>query len=153
MPDNCETVWDEHRRFMQHRVEQSYNELIEKAVTDSPIDFYTKVKIDDYGTVTIGEWGGYYIQIMPMIFNDRIVMTPISAPYVYDHGWCFAKGGAAILAALIWNPETEPEPLGYKKRATAGQRTAGEVVDPQISAGLQRVLARWGGELFTDSPQ
>jgi hypothetical protein len=149
MTDDNETVWDEHRRFMRAQVEETYTALIEQATTDSPINFYSRVKVDDCGTATIGEWGGYYIQIMPMIFNDRIVMTPASCPYVYDHGWCFTKGGAAILAALIWNPQTEAEPLGYKKRATAGMREPGETARNDLPQGLQRALLRWGTDSET----
>lgn len=82
--------------------------------------------VDGHGAVTIGRWGGYLVQILPMIFNDRLVLTPESFPYIYDHGWCYPKGGAAHLAALAWDPGTEAEPAGYKKRATPGGRQPGD---------------------------
>jgi len=80
---------------------------------------------DEYGTVTIGQWGGWLIQVMPMLFNDRLVLTPESFPLCYDYGWCYPKGGAAHLAAKVWNPQTEAEPAGYIK-AVGPPRRAGE---------------------------
>ena len=66
--------------------------------------------------------GEEVVLICPMIFNDRIVIqTGIDSP-CYDHGWCYDKGGAAVIAALVWDPLTEAEPPGYKKRATSGIR-------------------------------
>jgi hypothetical protein len=118
-----------------------YGRWLAMNLASSPIEFYTEVKIDDYYTVTVGEWGGYLVQIMPMIFNDRLVLTPQSCLGVYDHGWCFDKGPAALLAALVWNPETEGEPVGYKKRATAGVRQAGDRADGALTPGAARGLA------------
>lgn len=91
----------------------------------APVEWLTPTA-DGYGTVTIGRWGGYLLQICPMIFNDRLVMTPESCQYVYDHGWCFQKGGAAALAALAWDPETEAEPVGYIRRVNLAVRKPGE---------------------------
>lgn len=81
--------------------------------------------VDGYGTATVAKWGGYLVQVVPMIFNDRIVLTPEATPYVYDYGWCYDKGPAAILAVRAWDPETEAEPPGYKKAVVTGRR-AGE---------------------------
>jgi hypothetical protein len=82
--------------------------------------------VDGYGRVTLGRWGGYLIDVCPMLFGDRLVMTVESDPDVYDHGWCYPKGGAAVLAALAWDPATEAEPAGCIKRATSPVRRAGE---------------------------
>ncbi len=81
---------------------------------------------DAYGVVTIAEFGGWFVQIAPMIFNDRVVLTPKTVPWVYDYGWCYPKGGCAALAVMAWEPETEAEPPGYIK-AVGGTRQAGEV--------------------------
>lgn len=89
------------------------------------IEFLDEPTADLYGTVTIGRWGGWLVQIVPMIFNDRLVLTPESLPEVYDHGWCFPKGGAAHLAAVAWNPAIEAEPVGFIK-AVAGTRAVGD---------------------------
>ena len=80
---------------------------------------------DEWGTVKIGEWGGWNVAIMPMIFNDRLVLIPQSDPMSIDHGWCFPKGGAAIMAALVWDMETDAEPSGYIK-AVGFTRKAGQ---------------------------
>lgn len=84
------------------------------------------VEIDEYGTVTLGAWGGWLVQVMPMLFNDRLVLTPICRPNVYDYGWCFDKGGAAYLAAYVWDPDTQGEPDGFKKRIGVNARRPGE---------------------------
>jgi hypothetical protein len=89
---------------------------------------------DRYGTLTltIAEWGGWWVQVMPMIFNDRVVLTPKAAPMFIDYGWCYPKGAAALLAVRLWNPETEAEPVGYIKAVVKGrrpgERAAGVVV-------------------------
>lgn len=92
----------------------------------SPISFYEKVTVDEYMTVTIGEWGGYLIQVMAMGFNNRIVLVPQAFRGVIDYGWCYDRGQTAMMAALIWNPDTEGEPAGYKKISGVGGRQAGQ---------------------------
>lgn len=114
------------REAQRELAERRYAQWLGKFASESSVDFYKMVKIDAWSTVTIGEWGGYLIQIMPMTVNDRLVLTPARTPMVYDHGWCFDKGAAPMLAAMAWNPETQGEPVGFKKRATAGIRQPGE---------------------------
>lgn len=120
-----ERVWAENRDAQRLLSESYFSRIIRATKTESPIEFYYRVKVDDYLTVTIGEWGGYFIQIMPKIFNDRLVMTPFTCSRVYDYGWCFPKGAAAGLAALAWNPQAHGEPVGYIKRVS-GKRMAGQ---------------------------
>lgn len=58
----------------------------------------------------------FVVAVIQMIYNDRIiVMKGDTWAYQYDAYWCYDKGGAAALAAIAWDPETEPEPLGHKK--------------------------------------
>jgi len=84
---------------------------------------YAHIPIDGYGTATLGEWGDYLIQAMPMLFTTRIVMTRKGyEDKWYDHGWCFDKGMGAFFATWAWNPATEAEPAGYIK-AVAERRT------------------------------
>jgi hypothetical protein len=83
--------------------------------------------VDSFGVVTVGEYGGWFVQIMAMIFNDRVVLAPMQDPHSLHYGWCFPKGGAAILAVMAWNPDDEAEPVGYIK-AVNGKRRAGETV-------------------------
>lgn len=90
------------------------------------IELLDEPTIGEYGVVTIGQWGGWLVQVMPMIFNDRLVLTPDWAEgAVYDYGWCYPKG-AAHVAALGWDPATEAEPPGYIKAVGFRRREAGE---------------------------
>ena len=58
------------------------------------------------------------VSVTPMIFNDRVVLTHRrDYPLFVTAGFCYDKGGAAMLAALMWNPEETERPLGYKKIA------------------------------------
>ena len=94
------------------------------------MDLLPNPTADEYGAVTVAHWGGYLVQIVPMLFNDRLVLTPESDPYIYDYGWCYPKGGAAHLAAQAWDPGTEGEPVGYIKAVHKGRppgETAHEV--------------------------
>lgn len=75
---------------------------------------------------TIKETATHLVEVIPMIFNDRLVLTPKAAPEVYDYGWCYDQGGPAILAALAWDPATEAEPVGFKERATPNERVLAE---------------------------
>ncbi len=79
---------------------------------------------DGYGTLRIGEWGGWYVEIQKMIYNDRIVLSPTRLPLVYDYGWCLHPG-FAVVAARAWNPQPEAEPPGFIKRIGA-RRWPGE---------------------------
>lgn len=91
------------------------------------IELLDEPTTDGDGVLTIGQWGGWLVQIMPMLFNDRLVLTPASyVGAVYDYGWCYPKGGAALAAALTWNPDTEGEPAGYVKAVGWRTREAGE---------------------------
>jgi len=91
---------------------------------DSPIS-WVPAFTDDYGVTTLGYWGGFAVQIQTMIFNDRLLLSETGTYGNPIYGWCYPKGGAAHLAALAWNPETENEPAGYKKAVIPG-RPAGE---------------------------
>ncbi len=118
------TVREHQQRVARLSVAQ-YMKLIRDSGRTPAIDLLDEPEIDEYGTVTLGSWANYLVQIMPMIFNDRIVLTPAATPMFIDYGWCYDKGGAAYLAAAIWDPAIEGEPKGYKKRV-AGIRQPGE---------------------------
>lgn len=62
----------------------------------------------------------WVVAVMPMLYNDRIVLTTHEAweqETYFIAGWCYDKGGAAALAAHAWDPETEQKPVGFKKEA------------------------------------
>jgi len=92
-------------------------------------------EVDEYGTTTIAFWGGWKVQVMPMLFNDRLVLAPITDPDVYDYGWCYDKSGGLgesvpIVAARLWDPWVHAEPPGYKKAIHLfGPRRAGQTAN------------------------
>lgn len=92
------------------------------SVCSPEVEWFDTPPVDDYGTVTLGRWGGWLLQVLVMIFNDRLVLTPENDPMFHDYGWCFRKGGAASLAAYAWNPATEAEPAGYIKAVRPGRK-------------------------------
>ncbi len=82
--------------------------------TPSPIEWLTPPRVDGYGRITYGRWGGYLIEVLPMMYGERLVLTPESCPQTYDYGWCYGRG-AALIAARAWDPETQAEPAWYVK--------------------------------------
>jgi hypothetical protein len=70
-------------------------------------------------SMIVKETDEWIVSITPMIFNDRVLLTHKERdyPYGWTAGWCYDKGGAAMLAAMAWDPGVEREPLGYKKVA------------------------------------
>jgi hypothetical protein len=72
----------------------------------------------------VGETEDYLIEVVPMIYNHRVVMTPKSCLDCYDYGWCFPSLLAAIAALRLWDPVTEREPIGFIKRVGAGDKRA-----------------------------
>lgn len=127
MDDEEEVDYTALRQGQQNMHSDLYNRWMKQfpRLPDSPITFYDPVTVDEYMAVTIGEWGGYLIQITAMGFNNRIVLSPKGLA-VYDYGWCYDRGPTALMALLVWNPETEGEPAGYKKLAGAGGREPGQ---------------------------
>ena len=66
--------------------------------------------------VRIKTVGDFHIDVIPMIFNDRIVTVPVDATDGhYTRYWCYQKGAAAILAAEAWDGSEDTEPVGWKK--------------------------------------
>lgn len=60
----------------------------------------------------------WIVMVTPMMFNDRICLASRDEWETgYSAGFCYDKGGAAGLAALAWDPESERDPVGFKKRA------------------------------------
>jgi hypothetical protein len=81
--------------------------------------------VDEVGTLTIGSYGGWAVQCHRMLFNWRLILG-LPGAQVYDFGWCYASIEALVAAVQVWQPQTEAEPLGFLKRATARRREPGE---------------------------
>lgn len=80
---------------------------------------------------TIQSTATHHIDLMPMLFNYRIVMTPRRCPGVWDHGWCYEGGSmdeeddllvVTLIHALAWDPDKTAEPFGFFKRACSCPR-------------------------------
>lgn len=66
-------------------------------------------------------WYGYNIRLLAM----RTSPGASASDYGYMWAWCYERdnGPEAVLEALAaWNPDTQDEPPGYKKRATSYRR-------------------------------
>lgn len=66
----------------------------------------------------------HHVDVLRMLYNWRVVTTPIGFPYVYDRGWCYEGAGVsgflrAVLAVLVWDGSDDTEPEGWLKRAGA----------------------------------
>jgi hypothetical protein len=60
----------------------------------------------------------WIVSVSPMLFNDRLYLTSHAGyPLFWAAGWCYDRDGSAFLAAYAFDPETEREPVGYKKVA------------------------------------
>jgi hypothetical protein len=71
--------------------------------------------IESHIVKRVGPW---IVSVTPMIFNSRILLTHVSQyPLTWTSGFCYDKGPSAALAAMAWDPLTEPRPVGFKKVA------------------------------------
>jgi hypothetical protein len=64
---------------------------------------------------------GYYLDILIMLYNVRLVETPVIMPLVYDRYWCYEGRSLTTFLrvvgeAMVWNRDPEiPEPHGWVK--------------------------------------
>lgn len=85
---------------------------------------YVVLQLNDRQGYTVKQAGEWLVEICPMLFNYRIVLTPVDCPDVWDHGWCyFGRDQATLLrawaAAELFDPETQSAPMGYDKALTS----------------------------------
>lgn len=68
----------------------------------------------------------WVVCVTPMLFNDRVCLSRMEH---WDTeiiaGWCYDKGPAAALAAMAWDPETEPRPVGFKRESHDSRGSVG----------------------------
>lgn len=88
-------------------------ELLDNADYLTPIDGGYRVKLSDDGR--------HHIDLLRMLFNWRVVATPVAHPDCYDRGWCYFGTGdqsfrKALLAALVWDGADDTAPAGYDKQ-------------------------------------
>lgn len=78
---------------------------------------------DERACWTIRETERYLIEVIPQIFNFRLVLTPKDLPTTYDDMWCYNSLTNALLNAMLWDgnyPETEP--AGWYRHPPTGRR-------------------------------
>lgn len=124
--------WLAHRRFRRELSLRRFDRMIHECGLTPKFDLASPITIDDHEVLTVGVWGGWLLQVTPMGFNDRVILTPQACPSIRDFGWCYDKGGSALLALLAWDPEIEGEPAGFKKRV-GGLRRPGQTADETIN--------------------
>lgn len=76
---------------------------------------------NDRAAFMVKETATHYIDLVPMIYNVRVVMTPKDAPLGYDAGWCYPGLLEAAAAVEAWDPDTQHRPEGFIKEAAARQ--------------------------------
>ena len=81
----------------------------------------------DYGALRYGETETHFIDLIPMFYTVRVVLTKKTDTTGYEKAWCYPSLLAAYAAVLVWDPATEPTPAGWVKEAHTGRRPNGEV--------------------------
>lgn len=90
------------------------------------IDVSRDCPIDDFGIMTVGEWGGWYLTMDASFPKPRLILVPIRAPLSRDYSWSFSSETVLIRAAFNWNPEKEGSPADYLQFFPNACRLAGE---------------------------
>ncbi len=62
---------------------------------------------------------GRYIHVVPMTFG-KARLNVGHQDHFYDDGWCYASPIAALMAAVAWDGEGEPD--GWHRHVTSGRR-------------------------------
>lgn len=85
---------------------------------------YDEPATNDRECLTLAEDDEHYYDLIPMLFNYRLVMTPKDNTGIWDWGWCYPDALTAIAALHIWDPTTQNEPQFWRKRPTRAARRA-----------------------------
>jgi hypothetical protein len=85
---------------------------------NKPIDGGMRIKLNDAGT--------HYIDVLAMLYNYRVVLTPVDMPMVIVRHWCYAGVDPdtllrAAAAACAWDGALDTEPLGWNKNGQTGE--------------------------------
>lgn len=93
-------------------------------MTTTTFTIYDEPVPNDREGFTLAEDDEHFYDLVPMVFNHRLVMTPKADTRLWFYGWCYDTALAATAAMKVWTPETQNEPLGWKKRPGRFLRTA-----------------------------
>jgi hypothetical protein len=76
----------------------------------------------NYGAIAFRDLGdGRGIWIYPMLYTFKIAIGPVGVPW-FDNGWCYKDLECVVAAFALWEPSTEPEPLGWVRHPSTGRR-------------------------------
>ena len=84
----------------------------------------------DLGPFTQGfrvhETDDYFIDVIEMLFNWRVVAAPKSCPLTYDAAYCYIGKDqptfiAAVLGARVWDGPGTGHPPGWDKYVNTGE--------------------------------
>jgi hypothetical protein len=70
--------------------------------------------------------GTHWVDVLAMLYNYRIVLTPKAAPYLYVAHWCYSGKGRVdlmrtVVAAMEWDGTVGTEPVGWNKNGQTGE--------------------------------
>lgn len=79
---------------------------------------------DDAAGFRIKETPTHYIDVVPMIYNWRVIRVPKACPLTVDGAWCYYGTQInsllrAVAAAVAWDGTGNP--AGWDKNATTGE--------------------------------
>lgn len=78
----------------------------------------------------IKETEHWLVHVTPMLFNHRILLTSHDEyPLTWTAGWCYDTRVAAVVAAAVFEPETEMDPAGFKRLAADLRRSGKEIAE------------------------
>lgn len=82
----------------------------------------TIVAID--GGWQVRETERYFIQVIRMGTNQRIILVPKDWPHIYERSWCYNGETvvAIILRCQLFNPDEGEEPTGWVKEPGTERR-------------------------------
>ena len=87
-------------------------------------------RIDGGWRVKTSDNGKHYLDLLRMIYNWRLAMTPVAMPSTVDRSWCYFGHGeddegnprnmrtafaTALAAALMWDGSPDSEPQLYDR--------------------------------------
>lgn len=94
----------------------------------------------------------YFIQVIRMGANQRIVTVPKAWPEMYERGWCYNRESLVnvILRCQLFNPDLGEEPTGWIKEAGTERRGCAWYYRSKIKAhrGFDPDCSECGNELL-----
>lgn len=76
-----------------------------------------------HGGWRVRETERFYVDVLKMMFNTRIVITPKSSELEYLRGWCYQEPlHATVLRCALFDPEAGEEPVGWVKEVGTERR-------------------------------